>query len=113
MMLIFDGFGIEMEMVVECVKCGIKMMVVFMIYYLWFDGLDMNFDLICDGGIIFLELYCCVKINNLFFYFGSVGFVLIVIGFGFVLYVVYEWVVCLIFYEVIVVVFMVGIFFGV
>ena len=68
-----DGFGIETEMAVECVKNRVSVAVVPITYRERPGGSATNLHPIRDGGVIFLELYRKAKTNNPLFYFGSVG----------------------------------------
>ncbi|MFC7203588.1 S-layer glycoprotein N-glycosyltransferase AglJ [Haloferax namakaokahaiae] len=113
MTLTSDGFGVETEMAVECVKRGINTTVVPTTYKPRPDGSDTNLHPVRDGGIIFLELYRRAKTNNPLFYFGSVGLASTATGLGLAAYVAYEWVFRTISHEVIAVVSAAGILFGV
>ena len=68
-----DGFGIETEMAVECVKNRVPVSVVPITYRERPGGSATNLHPIRDGGVIFLELYRKAKTNNPLFYFGSAG----------------------------------------
>ncbi|GAA0719716.1 dolichol-phosphate mannosyltransferase [Halorubrum trapanicum] len=68
-----DGFGIETEMAVECVKNRVSVAVVPITYRERPGGSATNLHPIRDGGVIFLELYRKAKTNNPLFYFGSAG----------------------------------------
>ncbi|WP_283403493.1 S-layer glycoprotein N-glycosyltransferase AglJ [Halorubrum sp. DM2] len=68
-----DGFGIETEMAVECVKNRLSVTVVPITYRERPGGSATNLHPIRDGGVIFLELYRKAKTNNPLFYFGSAG----------------------------------------
>ena len=68
-----DGFGIETEMAVECVKNRLSVAVVPITYRERPGGSATNLHPIRDGGVIFLELYRKAKTNNPLFYFGSAG----------------------------------------
>ncbi|MEZ3164743.1 S-layer glycoprotein N-glycosyltransferase AglJ [Halorubrum sp. RMP-47] len=68
-----DGFGIETEMAVECVKNRIPVAVVPITYRERPGGSATNLHPIRDGGVIFLELYRKAKTNNPLFYFGGAG----------------------------------------
>ncbi|WP_410764651.1 S-layer glycoprotein N-glycosyltransferase AglJ [Haloferax sp. DFSO60] len=113
MTLTSDGFGVETEMAVECIKRGIETTVVPTTYLPRPDGSDTNLHPVRDGGIIFLELYRRAKTNNPLFYFGSVGLASTATGLGLAAYVAYEWVFKMISHEVIAVVSAAGILFGV
>ncbi|RDI70462.1 S-layer glycoprotein N-glycosyltransferase AglJ [Halopelagius longus] len=113
MTLTADGFGVETEMAVECVKRNIETAVVPITYLPRPSGSDTNLRPIRDGGIIFLELYRRAKTNNPLFYFGSVGGVSTLAGVALAAYVGVEWVTRGISHEVIAVVAAFGILFGV
>jgi dolichol-phosphate mannosyltransferase len=86
-----DGFGIETEMAVECVKNQVDVAVVPITYRERPGGSATNLHPIRDGGVIFLELYRKAKTNNPLFYFGSVGGVSTAAGAAMTAYVLYEW----------------------
>ncbi|MDS0292780.1 S-layer glycoprotein N-glycosyltransferase AglJ [Halogeometricum luteum] len=104
MTLTADGFGVETEMAVECVKRNIRTTVVPVTYLPRPNGSDTNLRPIRDGGIIFLELYRRAKTNNPLFYFGSVGGVSTVTGFLIAAYVAVEWITIRVSHEVLAVV---------
>jgi dolichol-phosphate mannosyltransferase len=108
-----DGFGIETEMAVECVKRGVPTKVVPITYLPRPSGSNTNLRPFRDGGIIFLELYRRAKTNNPLFYFGSVGIVSVLVGVVLGGYVGVEWVTQRVSHEVIAVVAALGIIFGV
>lgn len=91
MTLTADGFGIETEMAVECVKRDIPIAVVPISYLPRPHGSSTNLHPLRDGSVIFLELYRRAKTNNPLFYFGSVGIVATLVGIFLGLYVGYEW----------------------
>jgi dolichol-phosphate mannosyltransferase len=96
-----DGFGIETEMAVECVKHQIPVAVVPITYRERPGGSATNLHPIRDGGVIFLELYRKAKTNNPLFYFGSIGAVSTAAGAVMTAYVLYEWFVFRVSHEVI------------
>jgi glycosyltransferase (TIGR04182 family) len=96
-----DGFGIETEMAVECVKNQIPVAVVPITYRERPGGSATNLHPIRDGGVIFLELYRKAKTNNPLFYFGSLGAVSTAAGAVMTAYVLYEWFVFRVSHEVI------------
>ncbi|MFO8114559.1 MAG: S-layer glycoprotein N-glycosyltransferase AglJ [Halorubrum sp.] len=96
-----DGFGIETEMAVECVKQQIPVAVVPITYRERPGGSATNLHPIRDGGVIFLELYRKAKTNNPLFYFGSIGAVSTAAGAVMTAYVLYEWFVFRVSHEVI------------
>ncbi len=88
-----DGFGIETEMAVECVKNRVPVTVVPITYRPRPGGSSTNLHPIRDGGVIFLELYRKAKTNNPLFYFGSVGALSTTAGAVMAAYVLYRWIV--------------------
>jgi dolichol-phosphate mannosyltransferase len=86
-----DGFGIETELAVECVKHGVRTVVVPITYEPRPDESETNLRPIRDGGLILATLYRMAKTNNPLFYFGSVGFGTIGLGVVLGLYVAYDW----------------------
>jgi len=86
-----DGFGIETEMAVECVKHGLRTVVVPITYEPRPDESETNLHPIRDGGLIIATLYRMAKTNNPLFYFGSVGFGTIGLGITLGAYVAYDW----------------------
>ncbi|WP_276271713.1 S-layer glycoprotein N-glycosyltransferase AglJ [Haloarcula litorea] len=96
-----EGFGIETEMAVECVKHGQRTVVVPITYRPRPDESETNLHPLRDGATIIVTLYRMAKTNNPLFYFGSVGFGSIGLGVLLGVYVVYEWVVRSISHEVI------------
>ncbi|RAW45537.1 TIGR04182 family glycosyltransferase [Halorubrum sp. 48-1-W] len=88
-----DGFGVETEMAVECVKQRVSVAVVPVTYRPRPDGSSTNLHPVRDGGVIFLELYRKAKTNNPLFYFGSVGTVSTLAGALMAAFVLYRWIV--------------------
>jgi len=86
-----DGFGIETEMAVECVKHGLRTTVVPITYEPRPDASETNLRPIRDGGMIIITLYRMAKTNNPLFYFGSIGFSTIGLGAALGAFVVYDW----------------------
>ncbi|WP_058365706.1 S-layer glycoprotein N-glycosyltransferase AglJ [Haloparvum sedimenti] len=86
-----EGFGIETEMAVECVKHDVPVAVVPITYRPRPSGSDTNLNPVRDGGIIFLELFRKAKTNNPLFYFGSVGAASTTAGLSVAAYVLYDW----------------------
>ncbi|WP_435178016.1 S-layer glycoprotein N-glycosyltransferase AglJ [Halorussus sp. AFM4] len=86
-----DGFGVETEMAVECVKHDVPTTVVPIRYEARPNGSDTNLHPIRDGGVILLTLYQLAKTSNPLFYFGSVGVLSGLFGVGVAAYVGYEW----------------------
>ncbi len=68
-----DGFGVETELAVECVKHGVPTVVVPIQYEERPDDSETNLHPLWDGGDIIMTLYQLAKTNNPLFYFGSVG----------------------------------------
>jgi dolichol-phosphate mannosyltransferase len=68
-----DGFGIETEMAVECVKHGVPTEVVGVSYRSRPAGSETNLHPVKDGARIYLTLFKLAKTSNPLFYFGSVG----------------------------------------
>jgi dolichol-phosphate mannosyltransferase len=99
-----DGFGIETELAVECVKHGVRTEVVPIRYRARPDESETNLRPFRDGGDIVLTLYQMAKTNNPLFYFGSVGTISTVVGVALGAWVAVEWVVRSISHEVIAVV---------
>ncbi|WP_324662042.1 S-layer glycoprotein N-glycosyltransferase AglJ [Haloarcula sediminis] len=96
-----EGFGIETEMAVECVKHGIRTVVVPITYLPRPEESETNLRPVRDGGLIIVTLYRMAKTNNPLFYFGSVGVSTIGVGAVLGVYVIYEWFVRGISHEVI------------
>lgn len=88
-----EGFGIETEMSVECVKNDVPVAVVPVTYRPRPAGSSTNLHPISDGGVIFLEMYRKAKTNNPLFYFGSVGLLSTLLGGAMAGFVIYRWVV--------------------
>ncbi|WP_324758449.1 S-layer glycoprotein N-glycosyltransferase AglJ [Haloarcula montana] len=86
-----DGFGIETEMAVECVKHSVRVTVVPITYEPRPDESETNLNPFRDGATIILTLYRMAKTNNPLFYFGSVGFGSIGLGIVLGAYVAYDW----------------------
>ncbi|MFC7080234.1 S-layer glycoprotein N-glycosyltransferase AglJ [Halorussus caseinilyticus] len=108
-----DGFGVETEMAVECVKHGVATTVVPIRYEARPDGSDTNLHPIRDGGVILVTLYQLAKTSNPLFYFGSVGVASSLVGVVIGAYVGVEWVTQRISHEVLAVVAAFAILFGV
>jgi dolichol-phosphate mannosyltransferase len=92
MPLTAQGFGIETEMAVECVKQGIETRVVPVTYVPRPDESETNLRPFRDGGIILLTLYRMAKTSNPLFYFGSIGVLSLLIATVLGTYVGVEWV---------------------
>ncbi|AFZ73403.1 S-layer glycoprotein N-glycosyltransferase AglJ [Natronobacterium gregoryi] len=87
-----DGFTIETELAVECVKHGIDTTVVPISYSARPEESETNLHPIRDGGTIILALYSLAKTNNPLFYFGSLGVSGIAAGGVVAAYVLWQWV---------------------
>ncbi|EMA45105.1 S-layer glycoprotein N-glycosyltransferase AglJ [Halococcus saccharolyticus] len=87
-----EGFGIETELAVECVKRGIPTTVVPIRYRARPDGSETNLRPVRDGGKILLTLYRLAKTNNPLFYFGSAGGLAGLVGAVVAAYVAIEWI---------------------
>lgn len=87
-----DGFTIETELAVECVKHGIDTTVVPVSYSARPEESETNLHPIKDGGTIILALYSLAKTNNPLFYFGSLGLSGIVTGGLIASYVLWQWI---------------------
>jgi dolichol-phosphate mannosyltransferase len=112
-LLTADGFGIETELAVECVKHGVETTVVPITYEPRPEESETNLHPLRDGATIILTLYQMAKTNNPLFYFGSVGAVSTLAGLLLAGWVAVEWFVRGISHEVIAVVAGVGVLFGV
>ncbi|MFC7045585.1 S-layer glycoprotein N-glycosyltransferase AglJ [Halobacteriaceae archaeon GCM10025711] len=107
-----EGFGIETEMAVECVKHGVQTKVVPVTYRERPDGSETNLHPFRDGGVILVTLYRLAKTHNPLFYFGSVGVLLLLLGAVMGTYVGVEWFTQRISHEVIAVLAAFSIMFG-
>jgi dolichol-phosphate mannosyltransferase len=108
-----DGFGIETELAVECVKHSVPTEVVPIRYRARPGESETNLRPFRDGLIIILTLYKMAKTNNPLFYFGSVGTASLGVGGVLGAYVAIEWITRSISHEVIAVVSAFAILFGV
>lgn len=86
-----DGFGIETEFAVECVKHDIPTAIVPITYRSRPAASSPNLHPIRDGGVILVTLYRLAKTNNPLFYFGSLGALSGLVGIGISIYVIFEW----------------------
>jgi glycosyltransferase (TIGR04182 family) len=86
-----DGFGIETEMSVECVRHDVDTAVVPITYESRPAESETNLRPFRDGGKIVFTLYKLARTNNPLFFFGTLG--LSSTAFGVVLagYVAYDW----------------------
>lgn len=87
-----DGFGIETELAVECVRQGVPTAVVPIRYEARPGGSETNLNPLTDGGRILLTVYGLTKTNNPLFYFGSVAALGTAAGGGIGLFVAYRYV---------------------
>ncbi|ELY52239.1 S-layer glycoprotein N-glycosyltransferase AglJ [Natronolimnohabitans innermongolicus] len=87
-----NGFTIETELAVECVKHGVDTTVVPISYGARPDQSETNLHPLKDGGTIILALYSLAKTNNPLFYFGSFGVAGILSGGVVASYVLWQWV---------------------
>lgn len=108
-----DGFGIETEMAVECVKHSVRVEVVPITYDPRPQGSETNLRPLRDGGNITLRLYQMAKTNNPLFYFGSIGVLSAFIGLLLGGFVGYQWLVNDIAHDVLALAAGVGLLFGV
>lgn len=108
-----DGFGIETEFAVECVKHRIDTAEVPITYRARPDGSETNLSPIRDGFVIGLTLYRLAKTNNPLFYFGSVGVAALLTGGAIAAFVGYRWLALGIGHEVLAIVAAAGILLGV
>ena len=86
-----DGFTIETELAVECVKQGFDTAVVPISYGARPDESETNLHPFKDGGRIVLALYSLARTNNPLFYFGTLGAGAIVLGTGVAAFVLTRW----------------------
>ncbi len=108
-----DGFTIETELAVECVKHGIETTVVPVSYAARPADSETNLHPIRDGGTIILALYSLAKTNNPLFYFGSLGLTGIFLGGVVASYVLWQWIVHSVGHEILAVVAAAAILLGV
>ncbi|KYH25547.1 glycosyltransferase AglJ [Halalkalicoccus paucihalophilus] len=91
MALAEDGFGIETELAVECMRRNVPTAVVPIRYEPRPDASDTNLRPFRDGSVIVLTLYRLARTHNPLFYFGSVGFASMLVGVTVACWVAYEW----------------------
>ncbi len=108
-----DGFTIETELAVECVKHGLETTVVPVSYTARPEDSETNLHPIRDGGTIILALYSLAKTNNPLFYFGSLGLAGIFLGGVVASYVLWQWVINGVGHEILAVVAAAGVLLGV
>ncbi|MFW6437081.1 MAG: S-layer glycoprotein N-glycosyltransferase AglJ [Halococcoides sp.] len=108
-----DGFGIETEMAVECLKHDLRTTGVPIRYECRPTEAETNLRPIRDGAVIGLTLYQMARTSNPLFYFGSLGLMTSTAGAGVGLYVAIEWVIKSTSHEIMAVLAAMGIIFGV
>ncbi len=108
-----EGFGIETELAVECVRHGIDTTEVPVTYRPRPADSETNLRPIRDGGLIIFTLYRLAKTNNPLFYFGSVGLLALILGLGVGAFVGYRWIVFRVPHEVLALVAAAGVLLGV
>jgi len=108
-----DGFGIETEMAVECVKKDVPVAVVPITYQPRPASSEANLHPLRDGAIIVRTLYQMAKTSNPLFYFGSVGTASTLFGVVVAAYVAVEWFTKGVSHEVLAVVAGIALLFGV
>lgn len=100
MALAEDGFGIETELSVECMRQNVSTTVVPIRYEPRPESSDTNLRPLRDGSLILLTLYRLARTHNPLFYFGSVGISAMLVGMAVAGWVGYEWFVRSISHEV-------------
>ena len=108
-----NGFGIETELSVECVKHGIETAEVPITYLARPGESETNLRPFRDGATILVTLYTLAKTNNPLFYFGSVGVLSLLAGLFVAAFVGYRWVFAGVGHEVLALVSASGILIGV
>lgn len=88
-----DGFGVETELSVECMRNDISTAVVPISYGCRPNSSDTNLRPFRDGGLIILTLYRLARMHNPLFYFGSIGFSSMIFGIIVASWVGYRWVI--------------------
>jgi len=86
-----DGFGIETEMAVECVRRDVRTAVVPVTYEPRPEDSETNLRPFRDGANIVVRLYQMARTNNPIFYFGSIGVVSALAGAVLAGFVAYRW----------------------
>ena len=95
-----NGFGIETELAVECVKYGVRTVVVPTGYRPRPKNSETNLRPVRDGARILVAMYRLAKTNNPLFYFGSAGALSTISGAIVAAYVLVEWITLRISHEV-------------
>lgn len=112
MHLTAEGFGIETEMAVECVRNRIPVTVVPITYEPRPDTSSTNLRPIRDGGSILITLWRLAKTTNPLLYFGSLGLGSVLIAVLVGGFVGYEWIVRGVPHQILAMVAAFGILFG-
>lgn len=86
-----EGFTIETELAVACVKHRVPTAVVPVSYHPRPNGSETNLSPIRDGGRILHALYSLARMNNPLFYFGLVGVISILSGLAIGGFVGFDW----------------------
>lgn len=108
-----DGFGIETEFAVECVKHDVPTAIVPITYRSRPAASSPNLHPIRDGGVILVTLYRLAKTNNPLFYFGSLGGLSGFFGLLIALFVIVEWLTRGVSHQVLTLVAAIAVLFGV
>lgn len=108
-----EGFGIETEMAVECVRKNVRTTVVPITYEPRPDESETNLRPFRDGGSIIITLYQLAKKNNPLFYFGSFGGVSMAVAIGLAAFVLFRYYVYNVSHEVVALASGVALLFGV
>ncbi len=108
-----EGFEVETELAVECVRHDVRTAVVPITYLPRPDDSETNLHPFRDGGRIVVTLYQLAKTSNPLFYFGSVGLLSLLAGSAIGVYVGVEWFVRGIPHEILALVSAFGILLGV
>lgn len=93
MTLTQNGFGIETELSVECMRKHVATVVVPIRYKPRPKNSDANLRPFRDGAIIILALYQLARMHNPLFYFGSIGILSMTSGVGVAGWVGYRWII--------------------
>ena len=101
MALTEDGFGIETELAVECMRWNVPTKVVPIRYEPRPTASETNLRPFRDGSLIVLTLYRLARTHNPLFYFGSVGVSTMCLGLVAAAWVGYRWLVYTTAHEVI------------
>jgi dolichol-phosphate mannosyltransferase len=107
-----EGFGIETELSVECMRHNLAVGVTGVHYDPRPADSATNLRPFKDGAVILLTLVHLARANNPLFYFGSIGLISSVLGVVVAAYVGWEWVVAGVSHEALTVVSAFAILFG-